>query len=306
MRLRSGRVSDVETYARLINAQHQWLRNENLWEIDELAALLVTPSSDPVRYDRYLEVDGTVVAGLHTHASPPYEKVTFHLASPPEPNREAHARYLLEAGLRLLRGRPELSPAAAISIDVPSEDEELTSLVRSMGFARTNQVAIMQATIDNAPEPTWPDGFTVQTFDFESDLQAAFSIISSAFANQPAWWHIDQDDFVYMLQNDPTARRGISVLVTHGDVPAAISVNFADTTLADTGLIGLLAVAPGFQGRGLGRAILLESFVRFRAQDWQYARLATIYGYRPGEPSLYNAVGMKPMYFNDMFVRSLD
>ena len=108
MRLRTGTVADVETFARLVNSHHQWLRSEDLWDLNELAALLVSPSSDPVRYDRYLEVAGVPVAALHTHSSSPYEKASFLLACPPQENRLANARYLLEAGLRLLRGRAEM------------------------------------------------------------------------------------------------------------------------------------------------------------------------------------------------------
>jgi GNAT superfamily N-acetyltransferase len=133
-----------------------------------------------------------------------------------------------------------------------------------------------------------------------------FAVLSAAYASQPAWWHVDEVDFVFMMHNDPTAWPGLSLLVTHAGQPAAVAVNFADTTLADAGLTGLFAVSPGFQGRGLGRALLLDSFARFKARSWDHARLATTYGFRPREPSVFNSVGMSPVFFNDIFLRSLD
>jgi len=306
MRLRSGTVADVETFTRLINAQHQWLRGEDLWQTDELAALLVSPTSDPVRYDRYLEVDGVAVAAIHTHTSPPFDKGTLYLACPPQPRRAHHARYLLEAGLRLLRSRPQLHDASTINIDIPSEDTELIELVRSAGFARANQVAIMEGLTSDIEPPSHPEGVTLEEFGKSADLRLGYAVIRAAFADHPVWWHIDEADFLYMMRKDPTALAGLSMVLRRHDEAVGIAVNFQDTTRRATGLVGLLAVMPHAQGLGLGRLLLLESFSRFRNRGWGHARLATIYGYHAGEPSVYQSVGMKSVYFNDTYLRSLN
>lgn len=306
LRLRAGTLADVETFARLVNEQHQWLRGEDLWAVDELAAILVSPTSDPVRYDRYVEVDGVVAAGLHTHTSPPYEKGSLYLAAPPGPNRVANVRYLLESGLRLLRSRPEMRATATILIDVPVEDTELMELAKSMGFTRANRVAIMEASVADSPDPIWPAGAIAKGIDPATDLSDAYKVLAGWFASEPSWWHIDEADFFYAIRNDPTARPDMSALVTVEGRPAGMVVCYEDTTRSDTGLVGNLAVLPDFQGLGMGTALLLHAFAQFREAGWDHARLATISGYHPGEPSVYRDVGMEPIFFNEMFLRPLD
>jgi GNAT superfamily N-acetyltransferase len=306
MRLRGGTVADVENFARLVNEYHQQLRGEDLWQIDELASLLVSPSSDPVRFDRYVEVDGVVVGGLHTHSSAPYRKATLYLACPLSPNRLSYVRQLLEAGMRVLRGRTEIPANATVQIDIPAEDSELHDLVRAMGFARANQVAIMEAELAHTAEPEWPGGYHYAEFSGGSDLRAGFAIVKTAFAGLPAWWHVEERDFVYMMRHDPTALPGLSLVALRHEEAAGIAVNFEDTTRAQTGLIGLFAVMPHMQGQGVGKALLEQSFQQFRKMGWTHARLATIYGYRKAEPSVYRAVGMRAVHFNETFLRTLD
>ena len=306
MRLRSGTLDDVETFTRLVNAQHQWLRGENLWESQELAALLISPTSDPVRYDRYVEVDGTTVAGLHTHTSPPYEKGSLYLAAPPVEGRTEHVRYLLDSGLRLLRSRPEMRGTATINLDIPVEDTELLALAQSMGFTRANRVAIMEADLATTASPSWPADAVVRTIDPTTDLAAVYRVIAEAFATEPSWWHVDEGDFFYALRTDPTAELGLSFVVHIDDQPAGALVSYADTTRDQTALVGNLGVRPEYQGRGLGTALLLEAFHAYRSRGWQHARLATISGYQPGEPSVYRNAGMTAIYFNEMMLRPLD
>ena len=58
MRLRPGSSRDVATFTRLSNAQSQWLRGEDSWQEDELAAILISATGEPADNDRYLEVGG--------------------------------------------------------------------------------------------------------------------------------------------------------------------------------------------------------------------------------------------------------
>ena len=102
MRIRPGGVRDVATFTRLINAQYQWLRGEDLWQEDELAATLISASGDPIDNDRYLEIDGEAVAAVHVHMSEPYSKGTLTLAAPPHKQRDEIVQQLLGAGERIV------------------------------------------------------------------------------------------------------------------------------------------------------------------------------------------------------------
>jgi GNAT superfamily N-acetyltransferase len=305
IRLRSGTVADVSTYARLINAQHQWLRHEDLWDVDELASLLVSPTSDPVRFDRYLEADGVAVAGLHTHVSEPFSRTSLYLASPPGDDRTAHAKQLLDAGERLLRGRPEIPRHATVQIEIPQEDVELSRLLITEGYVHTDDVVILESELAQSPEPRWPEGVTAKALDVATDLDRAFEVMKVSFMPEPGGWHISRDDFTYMMRKDPTALRGLSLMALRDRHVVGICVNFADTTRAVTGLIGMLGVAPEHRRSGVGSALLAESLRTFRDQGWTHARVATIVGHSAVDLSFFQSAGMAPIYINQMYVKRL-
>jgi GNAT superfamily N-acetyltransferase len=305
IRLRSGTVADVETFAGLINAQHQWLRGEDLWDKQELASLLVSPTSDPVRYDRYLEVDGLVVAGLHTHVSEPFSRASVYLACPPGARRIEYAKQLIDASERVLRSRSEIPRDATIQIDVPQEDTELSRLLISTGFLHKDDVVILESDVAGSAAAVWPEGFSQKTLEVATDLERAFELMRVSFVPEPGGWHVARDDFLYMMRNDPTAQGGLTVLAMHDNDPVGIAVNFVDTTRAETGLVGMLGVTPHLRRQGIGKALLLESLSRFRAQGWGHARLATITGHSKGNLRFFQSVGLEPIFVNQVYVKAI-
>ncbi|MCZ3385597.1 MAG: hypothetical protein LH630_01180 [Actinomycetia bacterium] len=52
MRLRPGNSRDVATFTRHINAESQWLRGEDTWQEDELAAILISATGEPDDYEQ--------------------------------------------------------------------------------------------------------------------------------------------------------------------------------------------------------------------------------------------------------------
>ena len=303
IRLRSGTIDDVETFTRLVNAQHQWLRGEDLWEAEELSSILISPSSDPVRYDRYIDVDGVAVAGLHTHVSAPFNRATIHLASPPGELRMEYASQLIEASLRILRSRPEVPPEATVQIDVAQEDIELARLLIASGFIHSDDVVVLEADISDTRPAVWPVGISGRTLEPATDLDLSFNVMSVSFMPEPGGWHVTKEDFLYMLNKDPTALPGLSVMAVRDDKPAGIAMNFVDTTRAETGLVGMLGVMPELRGHGIGKALLLESFSQFREQGWSSSRLATITGHRARDLQFFQSVGLKPIYVNQVYLR---
>ncbi|MEO8108182.1 MAG: GNAT family N-acetyltransferase, partial [Actinomycetes bacterium] len=110
-------------------------------------------------------------------------------------------------------------------------------------------------------------------------------------------WHLSEADYEYSVQNDPTALPGISVIAHDAEGPVALALNFLDTTRSNTGLTGSFGVRERRRHQGLGHALLLESFGRFRSRGWAHARLATVLGMDLADTdySLYTAVGMRPI-----------
>ncbi len=306
MRLRPGSSRDVATFARLTNAESQWLRGEDSWQEDELAAILISATGEPADNDRYLEVGGETVAAVHVHLSEPFTKGTIHLALPPGPDRAEYARTLVDAAARIVQSSPYAVPDADLQLDVAREDTELLTILDSLGFRVIQKETLLEGDIFDAPAPAWPADVEVSTFSVTRDLKDGYEVIREAFVPKLGGWHLAWDDYEYSVQNDPTALPGLSVIVRDAVGPLAIALNFMDTTKANTGLTGALGVRERRRGQGLGRALLLESFDRFRSRGWSHARLATVLGMNLDDNNynLYTGVGMRPLFDNLVLARS--
>jgi GNAT superfamily N-acetyltransferase len=290
-----------------MNGYHLALRGEVLWERDELAAELLSPVNDPVTSDRYVEADGEPVAALHTNLAPPYSLARLYLAAPFTPGRLDYCRTLLNSGLRMLRSRSEIAADAVEQLVIPAEDAELMELVTELGFKPVRRVFTLEASTADIPEPRWPDDVQVSTLDLESDsdIEDAYEAFDAAFPPGSGGWRMEHDEFVHLLRRDPTALPGLSLVVRDAFGPIGLATNFRDTTRRLTGNIVHIGVAPRAQGRGIGLALLHESFRRFHARGWQHVRLATFVERDPGSPDLFDKVGMYPLFYSEVFVRPI-
>jgi len=300
-------MRDVATFAELMNRYHQWLRGENLWDVDELRATLLSPNSDPVNNDRYLDLDGVAVAAIHTHLAEPFDRAHLYLAAPPTPARLGHARTLIDSGIRLLRSNKNATAGTRIDIAVPAEDAELQSLVASLGFAATRHVYILEAETGEIPPAVWPSSVSVRTLDLDStpDIEASFAVFNEAFPPGQEGWRMEHDDYVHMLTTDPTAVSHLSTIVEDEQGAVAACLNFRDTTQANTGHIVMVGVRASARRQGIGTAMLLDAFERFRTKGWTHARLGTFTGRDSADLRLFKSVGMTPRYRSDLLVRPL-
>jgi GNAT superfamily N-acetyltransferase len=307
MKLRSGTSRDVEIFTRLVNEQHQWLRHENLWEVDELAAILISPTAEPADNDRYLEVAGEAVAAVHVHVTAPFDKGTVSLALPPSANRAEYARTLIEAASRIVQTHRNVTPDAKLQMDVPGEDGELVAVAENLGFRAIQKTTILEGDILDAPAARWPEGTDVASFSVTRDLADGYIVVREAFPPRLGGWHLSEEDYVYSTENDPTALPGLSLIVRDSDGPIGVALNFVDTTQVSTGLVGILGVLRRRQREGIGRAMLLETFDRFRARGWSHARLATVLGMDLDDTDygLFTSVGLRPIYDNLAMVRGV-
>jgi predicted N-acetyltransferase YhbS len=305
MRIRPGGVRDVATFTRLINEQYQWLRGEDLWQEDELAATLISASGDPVDNDRYVEIDGVAVAAIHVHMSEPYTKGTLTLAAPPHAQRGEIVQQLLDAGERIVSSQPARPRGAPVEILLPRDDSELVSIAKRSGYRVLQKVTTLEADVFDAPAAAPPPDVTLSTFSVTRDLPDGYEVIRQTFPPELGAWHMSRSDYEYCLRNDPTALPGLSVLARDEVGPVALSLNFLDTMQPLSGLIGALGVLPRRRRQGIGKAMTLESFDRFRSRGWHHARIATVLGMALGDDdfSFYGSVGMTPIFDDLVLVK---
>lgn len=116
---------------------------------------------------------------------------------------------------------------------------------------------------------------------------------------------MEHDDYVHMLTTDPTAVSHLSTIVETEQGIVAACLNFRDTTQPSTGHVVMLGVRESARRQGIGKALLLDAFERFRARSWPHARLGTFTGRDSADLRLFKSVGMTPRYRSDVLVRPL-
>ncbi len=307
--IRPGSLGDAETFTRLVNEHHEAFTGEPLWSVEEIRAVLVTATADPNRDDRYVERDGTPVAGFHTRFYEPFDVGRIDLAVPLQPDRTKILEMLIDAAIRVLRSRPKIVSDAIAQATVPTEDVEVLTALRGRGFEISGRLALLEIPTRNTPSGSTPGGIEVVTFDVQQHLDVGFTILDQSFPTAGSNWYLVRDDFEHMMRSDPTALPGLSLMAFEGGEPVGVCINFVDTMRPLAGHIGMLGVARNARRRGIGRALFAESLARFEAQSWTHARLTTITPASGvgGEDAggFFRSVGMTTVYDHDILSRPL-
>jgi GNAT superfamily N-acetyltransferase len=307
--IRPGSLGDVETFTRLVNDHHEAFTGEPLWSVDEVRSMFVTSTADPSRDDRYIDRDGETVAGFHTRCYEPFDVGRIDLAVPLQEDRTDVINLLVDAALRVLKGKPQIRRDAIAQATVPTEDAELASVLTSRGFEQTGRLALLEMPVVDVPPLSLSPGVTIVPFEVSRHVDDGFAVLDQCFPTAGSNWHMVHDDFEHMMRTDPTALPGLSFIAYEGDEPVGICIDFVDTMRPLAGHIGMLGVARGERRKGLGRALFMRALAEFAHRGWTHARLTTItpatgvggedaYGF-------FRSVGMTTVYDHDIVARRL-
>ena len=307
--IRPGLLADADVFTTLVNVHHEAFTGEPLWSIDEIRTQLVTTTAQPHRDDRYIELDGVPVAGMHTRFYEPYEVGRIDLAIPLQDERDAVTALLVDAALRILRSRSVPGVDAIAQATVPSEDVEVIEVLRGRGFGVTGRLSLLEMPVGALQASAPPPGIRVVPYDIRHHLDDGFTVLDQAFPTPGSNWYLVRDDYEHMMRNDPTALAGLSLMAFRDTTPVGVCINFVDTMRPDAGHIGMLGVVRDQRRSGIGRALFAESLRSFSERGWTHARLTTI---TPadgigGEDAggFFRSVGMTTVYDHDIMSRSL-
>ena len=175
---------------------------------------------------------------------------------------------------------------------VLANDVHATSLLEREGYAPVRHFYRMIRGLDDAlPEPEWPEGLELVPFDLDRDAGPVHAAVEEAFANE--WGHTPETLDAW---RERTPKRSgytpeLWVVVRDGDEVAAVTVN--DWRRYGMGWIAGVAVRPAWRRRGLGLAMLYESFRRFRDRGETVAGLGVDAQNPTGATRLYERAGMR-------------
>jgi GNAT superfamily N-acetyltransferase len=178
-------------------------------------------------------------------------------------------------------------------VEARSDDTERLALLTQQGYTLGDEYAyvMMSRALDMPlPRPDLPAGFSVRPLAGMSEVESYVAVHRRAFASTAmnAPWRART---LRMPQHEPDLDL---VAVAPDGRLAGFCVGWAapDRRIAQ---IEPLGIDPRFQGRGLGRALLLEMLGRFKAYGVEHAQVETETTRNPARHA-YEAVGLLPIY----------
>ena len=184
-------------------------------------------------------------------------------------------------------------------------DRRAPELFRTQGFTYARSFFRMVVTVrEEHPAPDWPAGLELRPFDPERHGRAVHAAQEEAFARE--WGHVAQpyDAWRERAFVVPRIDPSLVPVVWDGDEVAAFSLNYPKRN-GDWGWIGMLGVRDGWRRRGLGLALLRESFRRFRDAGETTVALGVDADNPTGATRLYERAGMRPLWQADVWEKVL-
>ncbi len=302
--VRGAQIEDVEPVVRLFNAWSQAaLQKDEFTETQSVRTEWVSPGFDPSQDIRLVFAPDGEMAGyieVWTTSNPPIHPWIWGRVHPKYENMgigTSMLRWGEERALQALERVPE-GLRFALRVGVDRRAEKSRRLFEDLGYTYIRSSYRMMIELEGpVPEPIWPAGITVRTFNRQTDAEAVYRADVDSFRDhfgvleQPfeegfelfKHFELDYEDF------DPT----LSFLAMDGDEIAGINICRAyshdDPNL---GWVNTLGVRRPWRKRGIGLALLRHSFNEFYRRGKRKVGLSVDAQNLTGALRLYENAGM--------------
>lgn len=258
-------------------------------QADDVRRWLENPEFEP-GWLRVLEIDGRVVG--YADIWPEGNSVDVDLAAP------GHEDVFLEWAEAAARDRG----LEWVQVQIP----HATPIERALGargYEPWRHGFSMEIELDARPEQVLPDGLVTRTYE-SADADVLRDGINDAFADNAFFHAVTPENFSAFYFNAPGFDPTLWVLAFDGGDLAGFSLpyaqRFSDTEL---GWIGSLGVRAPSRRRGLGQALLRESFARLYDRGLRRVGLGVDARNPAGALRLYERAGMRQVQRHDNWRR---
>jgi mycothiol synthase len=173
---------------------------------------------------------------------------------------------------------------------VSDRNRAARNLFESLGYERRHTSWLLRIEMDDKPaSPVLPDGFMLRDHRPGIDEPQIFDVIETAFSGWEGREPNTFEDWHAKFFDREEVRPELQVLAVDVDRIVGVAINY-DYAEDVEGWVQQLAVEETHRGRGIGRALLQESFRRFYAIGRRACGVAT--DSRTGALGLYEHVGM--------------
>jgi ribosomal protein S18 acetylase RimI-like enzyme len=245
---------------------------------------------------------GEVVAHLDYNEFPPYDHSEFYDVIDPEHRGIGIEEALIDLAIeRAMRSISKAAPDSDVRIKTDAWATDPVDVERhpALGFdlIRVWNRMLIEMT-DLPPEPDWPDGISVRTFNPDEVLDV-----------HQAWEDAQRDEWgfssltphefrYYFVENeenfDPTLWF-FAIDDATGAIAGYTICRWERPGEPETGHIRYVAVRRQYRRRGVAQALLLHTFREFYTRGKRRVGLAVDSTSLTGADRLYERVGMRPI-----------
>jgi mycothiol synthase len=297
--VRRATVEDAPAIAEVCNAESQALYGEGdadaeavagWFGLSDIAMFVVERAGRVVGYADVRDEDG--------------ERFPTDMRVHPEAGGEGVAEALVGAVEAWAAGR---APHGQVRAFVAERDDESRAALERRGYELVRHSFTMEITLpDELEQPAWPEGMRPRTFDLERDDETVWAAVQEAFADHWEFHPVTFETWQEFRVADSRFAPELSWLVEDGRELAAVSLNaWYFSGDPQFGWISTLAVRRRWRRRGLGLALLLQSFAGFAARGATRVGLGVDAENTTGAVRLYERAGMRPVRRQDSWFRTL-
>jgi GNAT superfamily N-acetyltransferase len=186
-----------------------------------------------------------------------------------------------------------------MQLNASSAHEPTRRLLERQGLNPIRYSLLMVTDLDETPpDPRWPDGLVVRTYQDDSDLEVFCRTVDETF--QDHWGHVESpiEDVVqrwqHRIENGKNIDLSLWFLVVDDDEVTAVAR--CDPHVGDNltmGLVDVLGVRRPWRRKGLGTALLHHIFGEFYRRGHKQVSLGVDADSLTGATRLYEKAGMR-------------
>ena len=302
-RLRAPTEADLESAAAVLVADQLHDVGEVVLDANFLRNRWHRDGFDLAR-DAWVATDpsGTLVGFAQLLLEEPGTVESFGLVDPGHRGRGIGSALLDRVEARAM-ARLAGVPSARFRHSISASDRDAAAMLEARGLHPVRHFWHMQLDITGPVGPgRVPDGIEIAGITSPDDLPAVHAVLTEAFTdhwgNYPEPYAQWVDEEASGPGYDPTLWLRAT---EHGEMLGTLTGNL----WGDRGWVAYLGVQARGRGRGIGAALLSESFARFAARGARSVVLNVDAENTTGAPALYERVGMRVVNRWDLWERSV-
>jgi mycothiol synthase len=201
-------------------------------------------------------------------------------------------------GTRLLRMAEEAAKGEVLRADAVGLEPAAAPFLRANGYEKAFEYWLMGIEVSgDVSAPTWPDGVHVRTFRGD-DAPGLWSLLNVAYAEEATPFPPFDDWRGFMLEDPSFEPENWFLVERDGELVAAV-LNWNDAYVKD------LVVHPAWRRRGLGEALMRQTFRHFGDRGAPRVTLKTDSTNPSQAWRLYERLGMRQERTYEVFQKQL-